>query len=188
MKNKKIALIVLLVLQCILILFIVLQMSVGRIEESMYPKEYSEFVSVYAKEFGVEENIIYTIIKTESGFDENAVSSANARGLMQITNETFAWIKSKIAANEDVTFDDLFEPELNIRFGTYLMAYCLERYDEDLKTAAAAYHSGVGLVDSLLEDEKYSENGETLSVFPYDQMSNYVNKIQNNYDAYSKLY
>ena len=62
-----------------------------------------------------------------------------ARGLMQITDETFLWIKSKIAPGEEITFDDLFDPAVNIRFGTYLLATCLARYDGDFSTAAAAW-------------------------------------------------
>ncbi len=163
-------------------------MALSSMESTMYPREYSEFVDKYAHEFDVEQNIIYAVIKTESGFEEDAVSSAAARGLMQITEETYAWIKSKIAPSEELTFDDMFVAETNIRFGTYLMAYCLERYDGDLKTAAAAYHSGVGLVDDLLQDSEYSQDGITLSVFPYEQMANYVIKIENNYNAYTELY
>ncbi len=49
-----------------------------------------------------------------------------------------------------LTFDDLYDPEVNIRFGSYFVSYCLHRYSGDLATAAAAYHSGLGTVDGLL--------------------------------------
>ncbi len=124
------------------------------------------------------------MINTESGFDKDAVSEADAYGLMQITEITFDWIKSKIARDEDLVFEDLFDPETNIRFGTYLMSYCLERYSGDIATSAAAYHSGIGLVDDLLTYEEYSSDGIVLSVFPYEQMNNYVYKIENNYEWY----
>ena len=62
---------------------------------------------------------------------------------MQITEITFDWIKTKIAPDEPLTFDDLYDPEVNIRFGSYFISYCLQRYDDDLATAAAAYHSEV---------------------------------------------
>ena len=57
---------------------------------------------------------------------------------MQITEVTFDWIKTKIAPTEALTFDDLYDPETNIRFGTYFVSYCLKRYDNHLATAAAA--------------------------------------------------
>ena len=81
---------------------------------------------------------------------------------MQITEETFDWIKSKIAPDEDLTFDALYDADTNIRFGTYLISVCLARYENDVSTAVAAYHSGMGLVDSLVADAEYSDDGVTL--------------------------
>lgn len=107
---------------------------------------------------------------------------------MQITEETFDWIKTKIAPSEPVTFDDLYNPEVNIRFGTYYLHYCMERYAGDLATASAAYHSGQGLVDRLLEDARYSDDGVTLHTFPYEQMNLYVHKVERNYKKYQELY
>ncbi|MEG1011286.1 MAG: lytic transglycosylase domain-containing protein, partial [Ruthenibacterium sp.] len=111
-----------------------------------------------------------------------------ARGLMQITEETFDWIKTKIAPDETMTFEDLDTPEVNIRFGSYLLSACLLRYAGDVKTAAAAYHSGMGTVDALLKSGDYSADGTVLTAFPYRQMSNYVNKVSRSYEKYQTLY
>jgi len=157
-------------------------------ERRLYPRGYETFVRTYAASYGVEENVVYTIIRTESGFRSDAQSQAGARGLMQITDETFEWIKSKIAPQEPLTFDDMFDPETNIRFGTYLLSVCLARYENDLSTAAAAYHSGMGLVDGLLQKGENSLDGKTLSSFPYSQMNRYVYKVQKNYRKYCSLY
>ena len=137
------------------------------IEHAAYPRDYAPDVRQYAAQYGIEENMIYAVIRTESGFDPGAESNVGARGLMQITDETFEWIKSKIAPDEAITFDDLFDPQTNIRFGAYLLSVCLARYGGDLSTAAAAYHSGMGLVDNLLLQPEYSADGTTLSTFPY---------------------
>lgn len=153
-----------------------------------YPRKYAAYVGYYAQKYGLDENQVYAIIRTESGFDPAAESNVGARGLMQITEETFSWIKSKIAPDEPVTFDDLYDPEVNVRFGTYLLKVCLDRYGGDLSTAAAAYHSGMGMVDALLEDARYSENGSTLHTFPYTQMNHYVGKVNGNYKKYAALY
>ncbi|WP_367925439.1 lytic transglycosylase domain-containing protein [uncultured Ruthenibacterium sp.] len=155
---------------------------------SLYPKKYSSYVSQYAQEYGIDENYVYAIIRTESGFDSKAESDAGARGLMQITQETFEWIKTKIAPSEELGFDSLYDPQRNIQFGTYFLAVCLERYDGDLATAAAAYHSGIGKVNELLTQSEYSSDGRTLHTFPYSQMSNYVHKVQKNYQEYCALY
>lgn len=155
---------------------------------ALHPKEYSEYVEYYADKYRIDPLLLYSFICTESGFDPEAQSSVDARGLMQITDETFQWIKSKIAPTEALTFEDLYDPEVNVRFGSYYLAVILERYDQDISTAAAAYHSGWGTVDQLLEQEKYTEDGRTLIVFPYEQMDLYVKKIHRNYDIYQRLY
>lgn len=153
-----------------------------------YPRRYEAFVHAYAAEYGVKENVIYAVIRTESEFNPHAESAVGARGLMQITDETFEWIKSKIASEQPITFDDMYDPATNIRFGVYLFSVCLARYEGDLSTAAAAYHSGMGLVDGLLQQAETSDDGKTLSSFPYKQMNLYVYKIQKNYQRYCALY
>ena len=107
-----------------------------------YPRKYDEYVTYYAGKYQIDPYILYSIIRTESNFNPQAESNVGARGLMQITEITFDWIKTKIAPDEPLTFDDLYDPEVNIRFGSYFISYCLQRYDDDLATAAAAYHRG----------------------------------------------
>lgn len=159
-----------------------------QIEQWEYPIQYQEYVDYYAGKYGLDPLTLYAFIRTESNFDPMAESSAGARGLMQITEVTFDWIKSKIAPGEDLTFDDLYDPAVNIRFGVYYISACLERYHGDVSTAAAAYHSGWGTVDGLLESSDYSADGEVLHTFPYQQMGLYVTKINRAYERYQALY
>lgn len=159
-----------------------------KIEQWEYPRKYSDLVEYYAGKYDLDERMLYSIIRTESNFDPQAQSNVDARGLMQITGITFEWIKSKIAPSEELTFDDLYDPETNIRFGTYYFSYCLQRYGNDLATAAAAYHSGWGTVDSLLSDSQYSQDGVTLDSFPYTQMQRYVYKVTSAYERYCEIY
>ena len=131
---------------------------------------------------------VYAFIRTESGFDPAATSSVEARGLMQMTEETFIWLRSKIAPDEDLTFDELYDPDVSIRFGCYYIHLCMERYGGDVATVAAAYHSGWGTVDNLLRMEEHSSDGQTLKGFPYNQMHHYVEKITASYAVYTRLY
>ena len=117
-----------------------------------------------------------------------ATSSVEARGLMQMTEETFIWLRSKIAPDEGLTFDELYDPDVSIRFGCYYIHLCMERYGGDVATAAAAYHSGWGTVDNLLRMEEHSSDGQTLKGFPYNQMHHYVEKITASYAVYTRLY
>ena len=158
------------------------------IEQWEYPRKYSDLVEYYAGKYDLDDRMLYAVIRTESNFDPEAQSSVDARGLMQITEVTFDWIKSKIAPAEDLTFEDLYDPETNIRFGTYYFSYCLQRYGNDLATAAAAYHSGWGTVDDLLAASQYSQDGVTLDSFPYTQMQRYVYKVTSAYERYCEIY
>ena len=159
-----------------------------KIERWEYPIEYSEYVTYYADKYDLDPLMLYAFIRTESNFNPKADSDAGARGLMQITEVTFDWIKTKIAPTEDLTFEDLYDPETNIRFGSYFVSYCLLRYQDDLPTSAAAYHSGLGTVDKLLAQAEYSDDGKTLDHYPYPQMRLYVKKITSSYQRYQEIY
>ena len=152
--------------------------------QAIYPLKYMDSVEKYAEEFDIDKYLLLAIIKTESGFDPNAKSNADAIGLTQITEETFAWIKLKLCPKENLVFEDLYTPDVSIRFCAYYMAQNMQRYHGDISTAAAAYHSGRGTVDKLLAENQT----DILTEFPYTQMENYVYKINKAYNAYQELY
>ena len=154
----------------------------------LYPRKYSRQVEQWAAEYELDPLLVYAFIRTESGFDPAATSSVDARGLMQMTEETFLWLRSKLGLGDEVSFGDLYDPDVSIRFGCYYLHLCLVRYNGDISTAAAAYHSGWGTVDALLQKEEHSEDGLTLSGFPYNQMHHYVEKITACYAKYTELY
>ena len=84
------------------LLFTVFRRQVDTME---YPCRYNEYVEYYAGKYNIDPLILYSFIRTESNFNPNAQSNVGARGLMQITEETFDWIKLKIAPSEDLIFD-----------------------------------------------------------------------------------
>ena len=79
-----------------------------------YPTPYASIVQKYAQMYEIDPLFIYAVIKTESDFDHDAVSEADARGLTQVAETTFDWIKGKLG-EEDTVFSDLFDPEVSIR-------------------------------------------------------------------------
>lgn len=144
----------------------------------MYPVKYETYVSETSAELGVPETLIYSVIQVESGFDPEARSEVGARGLMQITEETFEWLKTKADFGDpNVTFESLDEPDVSIAYGTYFLKMLLEEFDGDVPTAMSAYHAGRGSVHSWLEQKKYSENGLTLDEIPKEDTKFYVQKI-----------
>lgn len=179
----------LVVLVCIAaVLLMALPLLAREADRLLYPRKYSRQVEQWAAEYELDPLLVYAFIRTESGFDPAATSSVEARGLMQMTEETFIWLRSKIAPDEDLLFANLYDPETSIRFGCYYLHLCMERYNGDVATAAAAYHSGWGTVDALLQMEEHSADGETLQGFPYNQMNHYVKKITFCYAEYQRIY
>lgn len=71
------------------LLFTVFRRQVDTME---YPCRYNEYVEYYAGKYNIDPLILYSFIRTESNFNPNAQSNVGARGLMQITEETFDWI------------------------------------------------------------------------------------------------
>ena len=131
--------------------------------------------------------MIYSIIKVESSFDENAESNKGARGLMQITPSTGEWIAEKLKI-EEFHSDYLFVPETNIMMGTWYFKYLAEKFDNDISLAIAAYNAGPGNVQNWLKDKQISENGQDLSKIPYKETENYIKKFDNAYEQYKELY
>lgn len=173
----------------LIVLALVLGIAEGkRLVYGRFCRNYSVYVEQSAEEFGLDPLLVYAFILTESGFDPAAESEVGARGLMQITNETYSWIHSKLEPGTAEDYSLMYDAGTNIRYGSYYVAACLERYGGDVKTAAAAYHSGWGTVDKLLSQPQHSGDGGTLQDFPYANMNRYVEKIQRNYKIYGMLY
>jgi len=156
-----------------------------KLEYKAHPLEFSETVSKYSEKFGVPEIIVYSVIKTESNFQSNAVSSAGAVGLMQIMPTTCEWIAGKLGENYE--FALMYDPDTNIRYGTYLISFLKLRYG-NWDTVFAAYNAGLGRVDGWLENEEYSSGNGVLHTIPFKETREYIEKINDARAVYKRLY
>lgn len=163
------------------------QRSVYEFKLASHPLRYSEYVEKYADEYDIDKYVIYSFIKTESGFDPNAVSNVGARGLMQLMETAFDWVKFRLGDGDDVTFDDMYDPETNIRYGAYMVSYLMD-YFGCTDTAAAAYFSGIGEVSGWVNDPEISVDGVHIDNYPSKNAAHYVSKINQALDTYYELY
>ena len=154
-----------------------------------YPTEYEEFVLKYSKEYNVDPVLIFSIIKTESGFDPKATSDVGARGLMQIMPEAFNWLKFHMNDNRDITFDSMYDPQTNIQYGTYFLSFLMQRYDNSIELTAAAYHGGFGAVDGWLEKGIVKKGAFRIEDIPKenDMTAEYVRRITKAYSRYKEV-
>lgn len=154
--------------------------------KSVYPIKYENIVNESCKMYNIEPELIYAMIKSESGFDEKAESPVGARGLMQITPDTFEWLK--IYTNDkDLNIEELFNPEVNIRYGTLFISILRKRYYSD-EIILCAYNAGMSTVDRWLKDGKVSNGGEELIFIPYKETREYVSRIKESKEMYKYLY
>ncbi|MFZ2539458.1 MAG: lytic transglycosylase domain-containing protein [Oscillospiraceae bacterium] len=184
-RTKKLGVLLLLIILIIAAIFGI-KYSADKLYKTAYPKKYSQSIEKYAKEFNIDEDILYAIIKTESDFNPDVTSNVGARGLTQIMNDTFDWIKTKLD-DSDTVYDDMYESEDNIRYGAFLISYLYHEFDS-YETAVAAYHAGRTATGKWLKNKEYSSNGVTLDTIPVNDTRHYVNKVMKSFNMYKKLY
>lgn len=167
----------------LLIIFVIL-VAMFTVLRGLFPRAYIDTIEKYCTEFDVDTSLVLALIKAESNFKANAVSHANAKGLMQLTDETFEFCNDSMGESDT----DIFNTQSNIRAGVWYLSYLLKRYDLSIENAVAAYNAGATNVDNWLSDSRYSSDGKTLKEIPFGETLRHVNKISRYKKIYEFLY
>ncbi len=198
-KNKAVVILVSLFLSVVILLsvfvFVISPIIKGdptrKLNESIYPLQYESCVEKNAKRFDVDVCLVFGVIKTESSFDPNAVSPAGAIGLMQLMPDTFTWLqnyRTDFLPDKILDSSELYKPEVNVEYGTYLLRYLLDRYDGDRSLAIIAYNAGYGNVDNWLADGTITKGSVTSATIPFTETANYLDRVTTAADMYKQLY
>lgn len=189
LKNKNVIKLLIVLLTILLVYFVSFKLI--KIDEKIlkliYPIKYEEYVELYSKEYNLDKYLIYAIIKAESNFKEDAISTSSAIGLMQLI-ETTAEERAKVTENELEDVNDLFNPELNISLGIDYIAYLINYYNGNEVLAICAYNAGMGNVDEWIEYGVIDSDGNNIENIPFSETNNYIRRVLNNYEIYIKLY
>jgi len=142
--------------------------------EVLYPLNYQDSISKYAKEKNLDPNFVCAVIYTESRFNYDSVSGAGATGLMQIMPATGAGIAERLGE----PMGNLLDPDTNIKYGTHYLREQLDKYDNDLDLVLASYNAGGGRAVAW---RLYGEALPTETV-------GFIYKVKNTKEMYDKIY
>ena len=111
-----------------------------------YPLKYEAIVEGHARNYRLDPALLAAVIYRESKFDARAGSRAGAIGLMQLTPATARGIALRTGGTR-FKMADLYDPEINIRYGAWYLRHLLDSFDGDVRKALAAYNGGRGNVE-----------------------------------------
>jgi soluble lytic murein transglycosylase len=149
----------------------------------LYPIRYLEFISEQAS--GLAPALILGVIRQESGFNPNAQSGANARGLMQLLPST-ALRLARNAGLPRSTAKNLYDAENNIKLGTLHLSYLMKKYGK-VEPILAAYNAGESRSDRWLQEFGNADMAEFVEQIPFSETRNYVKQILSNQYHYDAL-
>lgn len=150
----------------------------------LYPRAYWSTVSAQARAKRMDPYLVLALMRQESVFDPEALSPAQAYGLMQLLPSTAA----KVARVEAGTPLPLTDPQFNIETGTSYLRQLLDRYDGNTVQAVAAYNGGENAVDRWLKRYPGLAEDEFVEHISYRETRNYVKQVLKNYRTYRRLY
>ena len=147
------------------------------LERLHYPLRYQQIFRGHAKNYQLDPALLAAVIYQESKFRANAKSSSGAIGLMQLRPDTAQGIAIRTGGTRFQT-SDLYNPELNVRYGSWYLRHLLDKYDDE-KTALAAYNAGQRNVDTWRAEGKGIQFSETRA---------YVDRVEKLKKIYRRAY
>jgi soluble lytic murein transglycosylase len=150
------------------------------------PLHHEDVIRQQAEAKDLDPSLVAAVIYTESRFRDQT-SHAGARGLMQITPDTAAYI-ARLSGGTSFEQGDLATPEINIAYGTYYLRYLLRRYGGNEVLALAAYNGGEGNVDRWIAEKRGGEDGFTSGEIPFAETRAYVDRVLDVRESYRSKY
>ena len=139
-----------------------------------YYKKINNLAKEYSFHYGLDRSLVLAIVKVESNFNSRAVSEANCKGLMQISEQTFVYVCKMY--NLSFSYNEVFRPEVNLNVGCAYLNYLFQRFSSK-NEVLCAYNAGEGRVSSWLSNPAYSKNGKTLDYIPFAETREYLSKV-----------
>jgi soluble lytic murein transglycosylase len=155
----------------------------------LYPVYFPENILAASKRVGLDPFLIQALMREESYFNEFAISTSNARGLMQLLPST----AQDVARWENLSafqVSDLFLPDVNIRLGSRYLGYLHETFSYNSMPAVGAYNGGPGAMKRWLQASPTIKSDPDMFVerIPYEQSRDYIKKVFGSWWNYHRIY
>ena len=152
-----------------------------------WPSAYSGHVDAATGiEGAVDPELVYSIMREESGYRPKIVSPVGARGLLQIMRETGKQLAGRVGrASFDA--DDLFDPAMNIELGSFYLGELSRQFPTRISASIASYNAGPHVVSSWVNGDRRPDD-EWVESIPYSQTRSYVKRVMRSLQAYRLLY
>lgn len=154
--------------------------------ELLFPRPFETEITKAASQFGVEPELIYSIIRQESAFNPKARSNADAFGLMQILPE----IAQDLSKKYELPFEkneQLYDPAVNVEFGAALLHDQLKKYDDQFILAVASYNANDQAIRGWMANRYKGDSLEFIEDIPYEETRGYVRLVMRNLIFYRLL-
>ena len=152
-----------------------------------WPSAFSGHVDAATQNDGaVDPELIYSIMREESGYRPKVISPVGARGLLQIMRETGTQLAGR-AGRADFDVDDLFDPEMNIELGSFYLSELSRRFPTRISASIASYNAGPHVVTNWVDGDSRPDD-EWVESIPYSQTRSYVKRVMRSLQAYRLLY
>jgi len=154
--------------------------------EALFPKAYWVDLKKFSTENGLDPYLVASLIRQESEFNPNAISRANAVGLMQLLPTTGKKV-AKEAKLYHFNASQLYTPAVNLQLGTRYFKSMVDKFGS-FEYALAAYNAGSDRVEDWLAQGKYRDPQEFVESIPFTETREYVQAILRNANVYKQLY
>lgn len=151
----------------------------------VYPLPYASLIRSYALRDDVDPMLLASLVRQESGFQPDAVSSAGAIGMTQLMPFTARTWSRKLRLW--YSRRRLVEPEYNLRVGGAYLRALIQQFG-NVEAAVAAYNAGEVRVSAWLAERQYSDPAEFVESIPFSQTRHYVEVVLNGAVIYRRLY
>ncbi|MGI9102331.1 MAG: transglycosylase SLT domain-containing protein [Terriglobales bacterium] len=155
--------------------------------EDLFPRPWWTDVKKHAETNGLDPFLVASLIRQESEFNPDAISHANAIGLMQVLPGTGKKLARELKVRR-FSSDQLLTPEFNLRLGTRYFRELVDHFNGRVEYALAAYNAGTDRVESWLANGNYRDPQEFVESIPFTETREYVQAILRNMTVYKRLY